>query len=150
MIAWNDKKSMVSKWFSVAECTYLPSWKCYHIPNNEEQSNIFQMAIKLDQVRELLNKPIKIHCFIRPNIANIPGSIYNKKNYNSFIGGAKNSAHIFGKGVDFDAGEDCDKTRERILPHLEKLKLRMEKLENSNWVHLGNDWKPGMSYYFIP
>ena len=150
MISWQDPKAKVSKYFTVAECIYLPSWKCCHIPNIEEQNNILQMALKLDQVREILNKPINIHCFIRPKIVNSPASIYHKKDYNKFVGGAKNSAHILGKGVDFDAGENCDKTRETLLLYLEKLQLRMENKKFSSWVHLGNDWKPGMSYYFIP
>jgi hypothetical protein len=137
-VNWKDATCKISKYFCVRDACWLPSWKKLHNPTPSEAANILEMAAKLDLVRELLKKPIKIHSWIRPRL------------YNLLIGGALNSSHILGKAVDFSCGEDCDLTRQKLLPHLPDLKLRMENLPESNWVHLGNDWVKGKSYFFKP
>jgi|WetSurMetagenome_2_1015567.scaffolds.fasta_scaffold38650_2 hypothetical protein len=133
----------VSPHFTLGECVYLPSWKIYHVPNSKEIANIIKTCEVLEKIRTMWNKPINIHCFLRPTVVNCPGSSYNGQNYNAFVGGVSSSAHITGLGVDFDMGEDCDLTRAKLLPHLICLNIRMEDLPKANWIHIDlNSPKP--------
>jgi hypothetical protein len=149
-VNWNDPHSFVSKYFRVIETLYLPQWHCTHIPSEQEKSNIIICAKKLDTIREFLNLPIKIHCFIRP-ILNNPASIYNGQDYNALVHGAKESAHKVGLAADWDAGEDCDTTRAKLLPMLGIWNIRMEHLPvGSPWVHIDNKPPINGNRYFVP
>ena len=91
----------------------------------------------MDKIREYLGKPIKVHVTFRP------------LEYNRQIGGALKSAHTLGLAMDFDCGEDCNKTRKKLLPKLEEFNIRMEDI-NGPWVHVGCDYSPGKTRYFKP
>ena len=152
MTDWTDPTSMVSNHFSVKECTLLPSWGVMHQTSAAEQANIARTAQVMDQVRELLGRPMNIHCWIRPTQANCPGSSHDGDNYTVAAGStAPHSAHIIGLAVDFDCGEDCDTTRQTLMPVLESMGLRMENRPQSNWVHLDiAEVPPGGHRFFIP
>ncbi len=149
MINWSDPKSKISRFFTVGEALYLPSWGIYHIPSEQEKKNIEEFAKTIDLVRDLIGIPIVCHVWIRPTSVNCPGSKYHGKNYNQFVGSvATKSAHISGRALDFHfkgyaTNNDCSIMREKIKPHLEKLKLRMEGLYGP-WIHLDN-MQPGAS-----
>ena len=130
-IDWTNPKAKISKFFTVHEATYLPSWDKYHTPTKAEKVNILHLANILDCLRELYG-PIIVHCWIRP------------EEYNSHIGGSSSSAHITGQGVDFHfkayAGETgCNYMRKLLCVILEKYKIRLED-RVGNWLHL--DTKP--------
>jgi len=146
---WNDPTSLVSQHFTVRECTYLPSWGVCHLPTAIEKSNLTRMALVLDKVRDIVGKPIKIHVWIRPDVAHCPINPHDGEDYNKLIGGAPHSAHVHGLAVDFDCGEDCDKTRATLEPLLAQLGVRMEKKVGSNWIHL-DLLPPNPNRYFIP
>jgi hypothetical protein len=150
-IVWTDPKSRISKYFTVHEALWLPSWGIHHIPSEEEKANILATAQFVDQVREFLGKPVSIHCWIRPTSVNCPGSPHHGGNYNIAAGStATHSAHIVGRAVDFDCGENCDITRAKLEPKLIPWKLRMEKKPASPWVHLDNMPTQDAYRYFIP
>jgi len=147
-IDWTDPKAMVSKHFSVHECTWLPSWGIHHIPSDDEKANLIRQAQKMDQIRDFVGKPVNIHCWIRPGSVNCPGSQYHGQDYNAHVGGASHSAHKLGLATDWDCGEDCDTTRQTLLPELDNLDIRMENHQGP-WVH--NDvMPPNPNRYFIP
>jgi hypothetical protein len=168
MTDWNDPKSMVSQHFSVHECTYLPSWGCHHAPSDEEKANLTRMAAKADEIRGKLGRPMTIHVWIRPQHLNCPDfdpstvtvendpdgkkqAALDALDYNAYVGGAGHSAHVLGLAIDYDAGEDCDTTRDTMEPELAPMGLRMERKPGSKWVH--NDVMPvppGGHAYFIP
>jgi len=137
---FDDPKNKISKHFTAGEATFLPSWGQYHTPSEEEYDNILHMATIMDLVREFLGKPIKVHCWIRPEA------------YNKAIRGAHNSSHILGKAVDFYVeGMTCDAVRTLLIPKLEEFGLRMENKPGSNWIHLDcQDLKPGGHRFFKP
>jgi hypothetical protein len=151
-INWNDLTAKVSKYFTVGELTELPRWNAYHIPSEEEKKNLIELAGKMDQIRDIIKAPIKVHVCIRPIKANIPGHAKNGQDYNKLIGGSPKSLHVTGQAMDWSSpGKDCDDVRTLLKPHLESLKMCMEKKENSNWVHLdirANIPKSGR--YFTP
>lgn len=151
-IDWNDKKAKISPNFTVHEALWLPSWGVYHTPNDQEKENILKMAAKMEQVREFLgDKSININCWIRPLSVNCDNKRYWGKNYNRMVGGAEASAHINGNAVDFTVSSiTCDEVRHLLQDQLELLNLRMEKKPGSLWVHVGNDWEPRKTRYFIP
>jgi len=123
-INWNDIESNITPNFTVHEATYLPSWKEYHLPTEQEKENLLAMCRLLEKVR-LLYGPVIVHCMIRP------------ADYNTEIGGAPNSPHIQGLAADFHIPTiNCNELRARLLPKLEKWGCRMECNPGSDWVHL--------------
>lgn len=130
-IDWTNPKAKVSQYFTVHECLWLPRWKRLANEadglNDEIKFNLFETCALMDIVREDLATPINVHIFYRPH------------DYNKLVGGAAQSAHLEGKAVDFSVSIwDCDDVRAKIISRglLDKLKLRMEDLPGSNWVHL--------------
>lgn len=148
-IDWSNPKSKISKYFTVKEALWLPSWGVMHMPSEEEKANILKHAVKMDLIREFLNAPINVHCWIRP-VLNNPSSKYHGQDYNAFVKGAKNSSHRVGLATDYSAsGLNCDDVRAKLEPKLEEWGLRMENLSGSNWVHV--DSAPVISTrYFKP
>lgn len=134
MIDWKNPKAKISNHFTVEEACWLPKWSALHNPSEAEKANILKMAAVMDKVRDLLGKPISVHCWIRP-VLNCLGNPYNGQDYNVATDGALHSAHRDGRAVDWDCGEDCNVTRSTLLSHLEALGLRMED-HNGPWVHL--------------
>lgn len=135
----------ISVYFTYHEALYLPTWKREATEQDgltdEVKQALIEMFAKMDKVREHFKAPINVHVAFRPEA------------YNKLIGGAPNSAHKYGKAVDFDIeGWNCDKAREEIINKglLESLDLRMEKNPGGSWIHLGNDYAPGHNRYFLP
>lgn len=154
MIDWNDKKAKISKHFTVHEATFLPSWRIYHTPSEEEKKEIIKLAKIMDGIRDDLGKAIIVHVWIRPKKVNCPGHARDGQDYNVFIGStSKKSAHIFGKGIDFHVSghsgpAGCKEIRDKLEPKLESLGVRMEDI-NGGWVHL--DTNPvGYKRFFKP
>lgn len=140
--AWGDPESKISKWFSVHEALWLPSWQRYATESDglnwQVKSAIIQFAVNvMDPARELLGVPLVIHCWYRPLA------------YNKYIGGAENSAHqCLGNwgAADFSGylpgsdsrWESCNKMRALLIADLVRLNARMENAPDTSWVHLDN------------
>lgn len=159
-IDWANPKAGITSHFTVGEALLLPRWKQYHRPTYTERANIQILAGTMEAVREIVGKPIAVHCWIRPVRANLahPANTdrtHDGEDYNALVRGWQNSMHIFGRAVDFHVkgypGEaGCREIRKRILPHLDALGLRMEDVDGG-WVHLDN--KPvaaGGNRFFKP
>lgn len=152
-IDWSNPQSKISKYFTVHEATYLPSWGIHHIPSDDEKFRILQWAEVMDKVRDFLDKPISVHCWIRPTNVNCPGSLHHGEDYNKAKSGAHASAHILGIATDFDVDhkettDACNHVRELLKDKLEELNMRMENKQGP-WIHL--DGAPVKnSRYFIP
>lgn len=152
-IDWNDKESLISAHFCVGEALYLPEWKTYHVPSATERAEIVAMAAKMELIRTFLgDKAINVNCWIRPVCANIPGSIFNGKNYNFIVRGAPGSMHIVGGAVDFTvSGVTCDEVRWLLQDKLADFNIRMEKKPNAGWIHADIKAVPaGGTRYFLP
>ena len=154
MINWNDPKCKISKHFTVHEATFLPSWRIYHLPSDEEKVEIVKLAKVMDKLRDKLNKPFIVHCWMRPKKVNCQESTRHGQDYNVFVGSrSTKSGHIFGQAVDFHVSgmsgtNGCNLAREEIKPELEKLDIRMEDIQGG-WVHI--DTKPvGHARFFKP
>lgn len=136
-INWTDPKQKISKFFTVKEALYLPSWECYHIPSEQEKASILKTAEKMDVIREYLGNAIIVHCWIRPKIVNQPKSKYHARNYNAAVGGAPGSAHADGLAVDFHVAKMvCSEVRHILLPKLAEFQIRMEDINSEGWVHI--------------
>lgn len=148
-IDWTNPTSKISKYFTVKESLYLPSWDCYHIPTEQEKENILKLATTMDQIREYIGSPITITVWIRPGKVNTTSDLskvvaktdkqkeaLSELDYNKFIGGAKNSAHKIGLACDwYSKGMSCDEVRTKLLSKLEEFDVRVEDLPGSKWVH---------------
>jgi len=143
MIDWANPKHKISKYFTLKEALYLPTWNRMATEedglNEPVKINLLRLFNKMDEVREFLGKPIYVHVAYRP------------AEYNALVGGAPMSAHVSGKAADWDCREDCDLTREKLLPELYRLDMRMENKPKSNWVHLDTAHvRPGANRFFYP
>ncbi len=135
-IEWDNPKDHITKNFTVHEALWLKSWGVYHKPSLKEQENIIKTALVMEKIRELFNVSINIHCWIRPNKVNCPGSKKHGKDYNIYVGGAKASMHIQGLACDFHVkGIECIKVFPVIVPYLREFYIRIEKIRGS-WVHI--------------
>lgn len=159
---WSNPKSRLSENFSVSEALLLPSWGIMHVPSEEEKAAIKGIAEKVTKAINILEKElgkqlrISVHAWMRPAVANLPGSKWNGQDYNRYVYETQvwksltpeekakkkvpNSPHKTGHAIDFhivgyEGKENCLKVRQMLLPHLEELGLRMEDLEGG-WVHL--------------
>lgn len=146
-----DFKEKISQHFTLHEALWLPSWQVHHIPSEAELSAIKHVAEKMDEIREILGRPIIVHCWIRPNCANVPNSKWDRRNYNAFVGGAPGSAHQEGKAVDFHASSlVCDEIRHLLVTELARMDIRMEN-NDGNWVHIDTRKPlPGKARFFRP
>lgn len=150
-INWQDPKCKISPHFTVKDATYLPSWDIYHKPSEEEKEAILKTAAKMELIREYIDKPIFINCWIRPEYVNCPGSTYHGRSYNAFIGGAPKSAHRFGLAVDFHvAALTASDARSLLMPKLEEFGIRMENLDRASWVHIDLNPPVNKNRYFKP
>lgn len=143
MIDWLNRSCKITEYFTVEEAIWLPSWNRLATPldglDHVVKDSLCALFIKMDKVREYLGVPIIVHVAYRP------------KSYNEFVRGAKNSAHILGRAVDWSCSIDCDAVREKLLPKLEGLGMRMENKPKSNWVHLDTmPVKEGGNRFFRP
>jgi len=113
------------KHFKWSEALWLPTWQIHVLPDEDVAKNIIETANKLESIRAILGKPIKVTSWYRP------------AEYNKAIGGAKLSAHQEGLACDFHAkGLKADAVREILVDYLARLDIRMEDLEGANWVHI--------------
>jgi hypothetical protein len=133
-----------SQFFRWQQALWLPKWKIYCYPTQEQALEIIGIARALDIIRVRCGRPIAIESWLRPD------------NYNQWappygVSGSKLSAHRLGMAVDFTvATMPCDQVRDIIKPELERLKLRLENLPGSSWVHVDRREPGGGGRFFIP
>jgi uncharacterized protein YcbK (DUF882 family) len=145
-VDWTNPDCKVSKYFTVKEMIYLPTWKRMANEtdglNDQIKENLINLAMDMDIVRDYFDKPINVHVTYRP------------LEYNKAIGGALHSAHSEGEAMDFDiVGMTCDEVREELVSKnlLDKWGMRCEKAPGSNCVHLDyRQLAAGGNRYFIP
>ena len=126
----------ISKWFYWREALLLPSWAVMHTPSEAEKTELLKTAGIMDRIRMLVGAPILVHCWIRP-VLNNPADKHHGDDYNEWVHGAHNSAHIDGRAVDFSVkGMSGDAVRSLLKPHLSRLGIRMENLPGAVWVHI--------------
>ncbi len=134
-IDWNDEKSLISRYFTVREALWLPTWgrlatEADGLTDRIKGEIEFFAQEVMDVLRGALAAPILVHCWFRPPA------------YNALIGGAPKSPHMstgHWSACDFHlAGfgttEGCADTREWIMPYLAPLGIRMEDIVGP-WVH---------------
>lgn len=144
LIDWSNPHCKVSNHFTVKEALWLPSWG--RLANDSDgfndtlKQNMISFLEKMDIIRDYFGVQINVHVTYRP------------EKYNAEIGGAKDSAHMYCKAMDFDvSGMTCDEARNKILNDgkLQEWGLRMEKRPGSDWIHIDQfPAKPNL--YFNP
>lgn len=115
----------MAKYFTLQEFLWLPKLGRHAVPPPKVEEELLKTMEVMDKIRELVKSPITVTSGYRP------------EEYNRLIGGAKNSKHILGQACDFVVqGSDCDKVRLFLRPHLDSLRIRLEWLPGSNWIHI--------------
>ncbi len=129
-----------TKNFRWKEFLYLPQWDVYVFPNLVLYDNLIRIGIKLQEIRNDLQKPIKITSGLRPKL-------YNKK-----ILGATRSQHMYGSALDFVVKDyedvaGCNILRRHLEPKLEGLNIRMEDKADAAWLHIDNLQTSGKRFF---
>jgi hypothetical protein len=87
-IDWTDPKAKITSRFSVGEALTLQSWGVMHVPTEDEKTAIMSICYGVGEACEVLEKElgqpviVSVHAFMRPEVANIPGSEWDGKDYN--------------------------------------------------------------------
>jgi hypothetical protein len=113
--------------FCWGDALFQKNWGIAIYPSDEQMLNIMLMANKLEQVMKLFpSSKIQITSWLRC------------PRYNVEIGGARLSAHLEGKAVDFTLDNiHPSAVRLRLKSELERINLRMEQLSDAAlWTHL--------------
>jgi hypothetical protein len=158
IVDWTDPKAKLSKYFTVREALWLPTWGRMATTDDGLDDDAKEALWRffneyMDAVRSAIGKPVSVHVTFRP------------AKYNKEIGGAASSSHMARRdktygliaACDFSAdatsenlGKDCDAIRALLKPKLEALGIRMEDNgDGSTWVHVDNR-APGPSGRFFP
>ena len=139
-ISFIDEKIIKDGNFTWREALTLREFDMMAFPTFEQYKNIIYIASVMEKIRTILgSRPLTIHSWIRP------------KYYNEFIKGSWNSGHLYGMAVDFSHSvESADSCRSKLLPHLEKLDIRMEDMPGSNWVHVDSKGPLNGKRFFKP
>lgn len=133
-----------SQTFKWHEALWLPKWGIYAYPTEDQAQNIIRSCEKLQVIRNRLGKPLEVTSWLRPENYNAWGNPYG-------VAGAKFSSHTTGMAVDFKAlTMTPDDVRALLLPELERLKIRMENLAGSSWIHIDIRDPGGGGRYFVP
>jgi len=144
MIDWTNPSALVTPHFSVAEAIYLHRWERLATPEDGLTYAIKDQIILIftvaEKVRDILGVPL------------LTVDTYRPKKYNTLIGGAVDSAHVYGMAYDFSPAKmNCDDARLILVPRLVSLGIRMEKLKGACWIHIDNRQVPvGGNRYFVP
>ena len=140
--------------FKWREVLYLPSWKIYHTPSDQEIQNLISLITKVDVIHDYFDAPFNVHCALRPSSVNCPGSLYHGKDYNHFVGGAAHSTHIVGLAIDFDVvGKSVDDVMIQAKAQLNNWQLSWEQngsASGRNWCHAQDKQVDGIWKIFIP
>lgn len=119
--------NMLTKNFSLEELTYSLTAVRLGIDNTptpEIINNLLMIATKMEEVRDLLGKPITVN------------SGYRCPNLNKVIGGAKASAHMEGLACDFICREFGDPIK--IVREISESIIQFDQLiYEGTWVHIG-------------
>lgn len=132
---------MSKGYFKWREALWLPKWQVHAFPTSSQYQGIINLCHKLVVVREFLNHPIVVHCWLRPMA------------YNEAVGGAPASYHMAGRAIDFhvkgfETAEECQRIRWCLIPKLEQFGIRMEHIDGS-WIHI-DDGQVVNKRYFTP
>ena len=118
----------LSRYFSLEELTqsgYAARMGIENIPSGQNMINLAAAAMKLDEVRKLLGKPVYV------------SSGYRCPEVNAAVGGSKTSAHLTGEAFDFTCPEFG--TVKDIFDAIRKSTLRYDQVLNEydQWCHIG-------------
>jgi putative chitinase len=118
----------LSKYFTLEELTqsqYATRKGIDNTPSGQEMTNLVSTAVKMDEVRKLLGKPVYV------------SSGYRNAAVNLAVGGSATSSHTTGQAVDFTCPEFG--TVEEVFNAIAKSALRYDQLinEGNRWIHLG-------------
>lgn len=121
----------LSKNFSIAELTRTDVRGVDNDPNPTIIENLKLLASKLEEVRALLNNPIRIN------------SGYRSSAINKIIGGSKNSKHMQGLAADFTCHkfgnilEVCTAIKESGIKYDQLILEHYDPTTGRGWIHIG-------------
>lgn len=140
-----DKLIPGSNYFRWRELLWCPKWLVYVFPTDEQYLNIISSVVQFDLVREYLGQPMTVVSGLRP------------MKYNDWlppfgVNGSKLSGHKRGNAMDFTIKKiKCNKVRDLLEPVLDDFDICMERLTDSNWIHIDTDPpRKNTGRYFVP
>lgn len=133
-----DLDAKITEHFIWREALLLSRWHIYAFPDSiTHKQNIYDTCLVLEEIRSILQSPLKVTSFYRP------------RKYNHEIGGALESLHMQGLACDFIPTKvPVQKAKLALVDFLEELDCRMEDNGKGGWIHIDLG-KPGYSGRFF-
>jgi uncharacterized protein YcbK (DUF882 family) len=139
---WTNASDSVTEHFTVGDCLTLHNWNRLATEDDgADFDKLTTLCEKLEEVRDALDCPMKVHCIFR-------STAYNQEQKILMPTGA--DVHSFCEAVDFDCGSELttDEIKAILLPMLQSFGLRMEDNgPGASWVHI--DLHPVMNSRFF-
>ena len=139
LYAYNNSIKFPNDWYITENFKWNEVFKNENLsdgsPIFEVIENAKKMANIIQELREEINLPIIVHCWVR------------QPRHNKRVGGAKFSPHLNGLAIDFHVdGLSCEQVRAKIRSM--KLPVRIEA-DTDTWVHIDissyvEDFKVGL------
>lgn len=126
------RSDYLSEHFTLSELTHSDTANQYGISNVPDAAAAEQLSLLANKTLE----GIRTLCGDKPVLIS---SGFRNYEVNALIGGAENSAHLYGCAADFTVPEFGDVTAvcHAIEPHLAELGIDQLIHENDSWVHVG-------------
>lgn len=126
-IDWTDPSCHVTSHFTVKDCLMLHSWN--RLATEEDGADfekLIALCDKMEQVRNVLECEINVHCMFR-------SQAYNESQKIKPVG----DVHSMSLACDFDSNGylTIEQVKAKLLPVLSTYGIRMEK-GTTTWVHI--------------
>lgn len=130
-IDWESPTCNITQHFLVGDAITLHSWN--RLANESDgltddgKAKLVTLCNKMEEIRKILGCPVNVHC------------MYRSADYNKLIGANLTDPHNRFMACDFDCNPyiTCDGVKERLLPKLEELGIRMENNgDGASWIHV--------------
>lgn len=127
MIDWTNPEEKITEHFTVKEILTLHSWNRLATESDGvDFDKITKICQIMEKVREILSCPINVHCGFRSQEYNKEQDIHPNLD-----------VHALSEAVDFDCNGylTIQEVKDKLLPHLEDLNIRME-YGTFSWIHV--------------
>lgn len=140
---WTNASDSVTEHFTVGDCLTLHSWNRLATEDDgADFDKLTTLCEKLEEVRDALDCPMKVHCIFR-------STAYNQEQKILMPTGL--DVHAMNLACDFDCGSELSiqEVKDKLEPLLDQLEIRMER-GTTTWVHLDLHAVGPSGRYFTP
>ena len=128
-IDWTNPNDKVTQHFTVKDCLWLHNWNRLATEvDGADYNKLLILCNKLEEVRNILQAPMNVHCMFRSTKYNLEQNILPPTGMD---------VHAMNIACDFDCNNtySIQEVKDKLQPVLEQLGIRME-FGTTSWVHV--------------